>query len=49
MGSEWGISENNRRARFYSSTRSGRKQLAADTERWDRTAAIVARLLEDRS
>ena len=42
---EWGASENNRRARFYSLTAAGRKQLARETERWDRTAAMMARLL----
>jgi PadR family transcriptional regulator, regulatory protein PadR len=47
--SEWGTSENNRRARFYSLTRAGRKQLAAETELWERTVSIVNRLLEDRS
>jgi transcriptional regulator len=42
----WGVSDNNRRAKFYSLTRSGRKQLAAETEAWARTAAIMQRLLE---
>jgi transcriptional regulator len=41
----WGVSENNRRARFYALTRSGEKQLAAETERWSRVAAIVGRFL----
>src|SRR5215470_1817028 len=44
--SEWGASENNRRARFYEITRAGKKQLAAETESWQRTVAIVTRLLE---
>jgi len=44
--SEWGASENNRRARFYAITRAGKKQLAAETESWQRTVAIVTRLLE---
>jgi transcriptional regulator len=44
--SEWGTSENNRRARFYSITRTGKKQLTAETENWDRTVAMVKRLLE---
>jgi PadR family transcriptional regulator PadR len=44
--SEWGTSENNRRARFYSITRTGKKQLTAETENWDRTVAMVRRLLE---
>src|SRR5205085_7012669 len=46
IDSDWGTSENNRRARFYSITRSGRKQLAAEIETWTRTVAIVTRLLE---
>ncbi len=44
--SEWGASENNRRARFYAITRAGRKQLATETESWERTVAMVNRLLE---
>ena len=44
--SEWGTSENNRRARFYSITKAGKKQLTAETENWDRTVAMVKRLLE---
>jgi transcriptional regulator len=44
--SEWGASENNRRARFYEITRAGKKQLAAETESWERTVAIVTRLLK---
>src|SRR6202521_2433069 len=44
--SAWGASENNRRARFYSITRTGRKQLAAETESWERTVAMMNRLLE---
>ncbi len=46
ISSEWGASENNRKARFYSITRAGRKQLAAETENWSRTVAMMARLLE---
>ena len=42
---EWGNSENNRRARFYSLTRTGRRQLAEETESWERFAAAVARVL----
>jgi transcriptional regulator len=45
IDSRWGISENNRRARYYSITRAGRKQLAAETENWKRTSAIMARFL----
>ena len=46
ISSDWGISENNRRARFYTLTRAGRKQLAAEIAIWTRTVAIVSRLLE---
>jgi len=46
---EWGTSENNRRARFYAITRAGRKQLAAETALWERTVAMINRLLEDPS
>ena len=41
----WGASENNRRARFYSITKAGRKQLAAETDSWARTVSMVNRLL----
>jgi len=41
--SQWGVSENNRRARFYSLTAKGKRQLAAEEERWERVAAVVAR------
>ncbi len=46
IAAEWGASEHNRRARFYRLTRSGRKQLEAETETWTRMAAAVARVLE---
>jgi len=46
IDSEWGASENNRRARFYSITRAGRKQLTAEAESWARTVAMVNRMLE---
>ena len=41
----WSTSENNRRAKFYSLTRTGRKQLAQEEDEWRRTAAIVTRFL----
>ena len=47
--SEWGTSENNRRARFYSITRTGRKRLATEAENWARTVSMINRLLEQRS
>ncbi len=43
---EWGASDNNRRAKYYSLTRTGRKQLATETEDWERIAAVIARMLE---
>lgn len=45
ISSKWGTSENNRRARFYSITNRGRKQLAAEAASWDRMAAVIGRLL----
>ena len=44
--SKWGASDNNRRARFYAITRSGRKQLAAETENWERISGIIARFVK---
>lgn len=43
---EWGVSENNRRAKFYELTRAGRKQLAAETEAWRKLTAAVDLVLE---
>jgi PadR family transcriptional regulator PadR len=43
--SEWGESENNRRAKYYSLTAAGRKQLADETEKWDRMADIIGSIL----
>ena len=45
LDAEWRTSENSRRARYYSLTRAGRKQLALETEDWTRRAGAVARLL----
>jgi len=42
---EWGSSENNRRAKFYSISKTGRKQLAAETENWQRVSGVIGRLL----
>src|SRR5437870_9746064 len=41
----WGTSENNRRAKFYTITRAGRRQLAAETDHWERIAGVIGRLL----
>ena len=52
IASEWGTSDNNRKAKYYKLTRSGRKQLAREEEEWNQTTAIVARFfapLEDQS
>jgi PadR family transcriptional regulator PadR len=43
--SKWGVSENNRKAKFYSLTRVGRKQLAQEAESWDRMSAMINRML----
>jgi transcriptional regulator len=43
--SEWGVSENNRRARFYSITKRGMKQLAVETENWERISAVIGHVL----
>jgi transcriptional regulator len=44
--SEWGASENNRKARYYSITKAGRKQLANETRSWERIAGVVDRVLK---
>jgi len=46
IDAEWGASENNRKARFYRLTRSGRKRLDEETASWERLSAAVARVLE---
>ena len=42
---EWGVSDNNRKAKFYSLTKAGRKQLQAETENWERVAGVMGRVL----
>ncbi len=49
IASEWGVSGNNRKARFYRLTRGGRKQLRAEARSWEQTAAIVARFFAVRA
>jgi len=44
--SKWGISENNRKAKFYSLTRAGRKQLEEEAESWDRMSTMINRVLK---
>jgi len=45
IAAEWGTSENNRKAKFYSITQRGRKQLAADAAYWERLAGVMGRVL----
>lgn len=45
ISTKWSVSENNRRAKYYSLTRKGRKQLLTEEEEWRRTSAIVTRFL----
>jgi transcriptional regulator len=45
IASDWGVSENNRRARYYRLTRAGRKQVERETREWQETTAILARFL----
>jgi PadR family transcriptional regulator, regulatory protein PadR len=44
--SAWGASENNRKAKYYSLTRAGKKQLAAEAKNWEQIAAVIARFLQ---
>ena len=43
--SEWGVSDNNRKAKFYSISKAGRKQLAAETANWERISGVIGRVL----
>ena len=43
ISSEWGVSDNNRKAKYYKLTRAGRKQLAKEVREWERTSSILAR------
>jgi PadR family transcriptional regulator, regulatory protein PadR len=45
ISADWGTSDNNRRAKYYAITRSGRKQLARETANWERLAAVIGRVL----
>ena len=45
IASEWGLSDNNRRARFYRITGRGTRQLAVETKNWERIAAVIGRVL----
>jgi PadR family transcriptional regulator, regulatory protein PadR len=45
IAAAWGTSENNRKAKFYTITKAGRRQLSAETENWERIAGVIGRLL----
>jgi PadR family transcriptional regulator, regulatory protein PadR len=45
ISSEWGLSDNNRRARFYKLTRAGRRQVEKESQRWEKATAILARFV----
>jgi transcriptional regulator len=45
ISAKWGISENNRRAKFYAITKAGRRQLLAETSNWERLSGVIGRLL----
>ena len=46
ISAEWGSSENNRQAKFYALTRTGRKQLTEETENWERLSTAISQILE---
>ena len=46
ISATWGTSDNNRKAKFYAITKSGRKQLAAQTQNWERISAVIMRMLK---
>jgi transcriptional regulator len=46
ISASWGISENHRKAKFYAITKSGRKQLAAETENWERISGVIGKVLQ---
>ena len=46
IAARWGTSDNNRKAKFYSLTKAGRKQLKAETENWERISGVIGRVLE---
>jgi DNA-binding PadR family transcriptional regulator len=46
ISSEWGASENNRKAKYYSITKAGQKQLSRETEEWERISFVIGRVLQ---
>jgi transcriptional regulator len=49
VAAEWGLSENNRKARYYRLTRAGRRQVAREAAQWAEATALMARFLEDKA
>ncbi len=49
IASEWGMSENNRRARFYAITKAGKRQLVREADLWEKTVAMMTRMLGEHS
>jgi PadR family transcriptional regulator len=45
ISASWGVSDNNRKAKFYTITKAGRRQLAAQTENWERISTVIMRML----
>jgi PadR family transcriptional regulator PadR len=45
IASDWGVSDNNRKAKFYTITKTGRRQLAEETDNWERISGVIGRLL----
>ena len=45
ISAKWGVSDNNRKAKYYTLTKSGLRQLAAETQSWERMAAVISRLI----
>lgn len=46
ISTQWGVSENNRKAKYYSITKAGRKQLRIETENWERVSGVIGRVLQ---
>ena len=46
IAGEWGASENNRKAKFYSLTKAGKRQLSAEAENWERISSIIGRVMQ---
>ena len=49
IGAKWGVSDNNRKAKFYGITAAGRRRLVAEAAQWDRVAMVMARILDQKA